>query len=124
MVFVSKKITHDRPPIAIDFDGVIHGYSKGFDDGTIYDGPTEDVAETITELKKKYYIYIHSQRTGTPEGIEAIRDYLLKYNIPFDEISATKPPAKFFIDDKAIRFKNWKQTVKDLADFEKELSEK
>lgn len=121
MVFVSQKIKHGKAPIAIDFDGVIHAYSKGFDDGTIYDGPTDGASRAIAELKKKYYIYIYSQRSGTPEGIKAVKDYLLKYDIPFDEISATKPPAKFFIDDKAIRFRNWKQTIKDVADFEKEL---
>lgn len=124
MVFVSKKITHDRTPISVDFDGVIHGYSKGFDDGSIYDEPVEGVVEALENLKKKYYIYVNSQRSGTPEGKKAIEDYLIKYGIPFDEVSLTKPPAKFYIDDRAIRFKNWEQTVKDLEDFEVEFKEK
>lgn len=124
MVFTSKKITHDRPPIAVDFDGVIHAYSKGFHDGTIYDTPTEGVKEAMENLKKKYYVYVNSQRSGTLEGKKVIEDYLIRYGIPFDEVSTTKPAAKFYIDDKGIRFKNWNQTIKDLEEFEKELKEK
>jgi hypothetical protein len=122
MVFISQKIHHDRTPIAIDFDGVIHAYSKGFYDGTIYDGPTQGVVEALTTLIKKYYIYIYSQRSFVPEGKRAIEEYLKEYAIPFDEIYAGKPAAKFYIDDRAIRFKNWDQTLSDLSDFEKELS--
>jgi hypothetical protein len=119
MKFFSKKIKHDRIPIAVDFDGVIHKYSKGFFDGSIYDEPVDGVVEALRELQKDYYIYIFSNRNETPEGEMAVLEYLKKYNIPFDKISATKPPAKFFIDDGAIRFDTWEQVKKDLEFFKK-----
>ena len=120
MVFVSKKIKHDRTPIAVDFDGVIHAYTKGFYDGSIYDGPVHGVSEALKKLKERYFIYIYSQRNGTAEGRGAVEEFLKKYNVPFDAISVSKPVAKFYIDDRAIRFKNWEQTINDIAEFETE----
>ena len=43
--------------IAIDFDGVIHKYSKGWHDGTIYDKANEGAFEFIRELMKKRVKY-------------------------------------------------------------------
>jgi hypothetical protein len=34
--------------------------------------------------------------------------WLNKYNIPFDEVTNNKPKAMCYIDDRAIRFTNWK----------------
>ena len=33
--------------IAVDFDGFIHKYSKGWHDGSIYDEPVEGAAEAL-----------------------------------------------------------------------------
>jgi len=48
--------------IAIDFDGVIHKYSKGWQDGTCYDEHVEGVFEAIQELMKTYTVFIFSTR--------------------------------------------------------------
>jgi hypothetical protein len=53
-----------KQTIAIDFDGVIHKYSKGWHDGTIYDEPFEEAFETIKELMKKYNVFIFSTRNS------------------------------------------------------------
>lgn len=53
-----------RQTIAIDFDGVIHAYSKGWQDGTIYDEPVPGALETIAcLLERGYAVYIHSARS-------------------------------------------------------------
>lgn len=49
--------------IAIDFDGVIHKYSKGWQDGKCYDEPVEGVFEAIAELMKTYTVFIFSTRS-------------------------------------------------------------
>jgi len=50
--------------IAINFDGVIHQYSKGWHDGSIYDRPVTGSFETIRELMEKgFSVFILSTRS-------------------------------------------------------------
>lgn len=52
-----------KKTIAIDFDGVIHAYSHGWADGTIYDLPVPGALETIERLLMRgYAVFIHSAR--------------------------------------------------------------
>jgi hypothetical protein len=37
----------------MDFDGVIHKYSKGWLDGSIYDEPMEGAKEQLAKIVKK-----------------------------------------------------------------------
>lgn len=122
-MYRTKKTKHSKTPLAVDFDGVIHIYGKGFLNGTIYDKPTAGVRAALKLLSKNYYLYIYSHRSKTKTGQKAVKEYMKKYRIPFDKIVAYKPPAKFYIDDRAIRFKSWKQTLRDLYAFEKELKD-
>lgn len=49
--------------IAIDFDGVIHAYSKGWQDGSIYDEPVSGAFEAIKKfMDEGYTVYIHTTR--------------------------------------------------------------
>lgn len=49
--------------IAIDFDGVIHKYSKGWKDGSIYDEPIQQVFTCIGSLfDTGYSVFIFSTR--------------------------------------------------------------
>lgn len=50
--------------IAIDFDGVIHKYSKGWQDGSIYDKPVSGVFDAIETLfDVGYSVFIFSTRS-------------------------------------------------------------
>jgi adenylylsulfate kinase len=90
--------------IAIDFDGVIHAYSQGFQGlENAYDGPHEGALEAITDLHNLgYRLVIVSSR---PAYI--IRPWLEKYGMShfFDEVTNVKRPAAFYIDDHAVEFK-------------------
>lgn len=48
--------------IAIDFDGVIHKYSKGWQDGKCYDDEIAGVFEAIERLMQVYTVFIFSTR--------------------------------------------------------------
>lgn len=96
-----------RKTIVFDFDGVIHGYSKGWNDGSIYDVPVKGIYELLGQLKiKNYKIVVVSTRCSTDEGMEAVKTWLNKYGLNglIDEVSAIKPPAMVYIDDRAICF--------------------
>lgn len=91
--------------IVFDFDGVIHKYSKGWSDGTIYDKPNKNVVEVIDKLRANGYIVdIVSTRSSTMEGAKSIQAWLEKYGIEVDHILSEKPPALVYIDDRSICF--------------------
>ena len=94
--------------IAIDFDGVIHRYSKGFQGlYNAYDTPTEGTEDALKTLKNEgYRLIIVSSRP-----VEAINKWLKEYKLEkyFDDVSNTKHPAKYYIDDHAVRFRKGKE---------------
>ena len=51
-------------------------------------------------------------------GVELIWDWLDGYNLKkyIDDVSYEKPNAKYYIDDKAIRFLNWEMVMEDIRD--------
>mgnify|MGYP003131247335 CR=1 FL=1 len=109
------KTSFKEKTIAIDFDGVIHRYSKGFQGlDNAYDPPMPGALESIKELKKHgYRLIIVSSRPVPP-----ILEWLDKYEMSeyFDEVTNIKQPARYYIDDHAIRFEkdistNWEDTM-------------
>ena len=118
-----KQAHENANQLAIDFDGVIHKNSKGFHDGTIYDEPMPGAIEAIKHLSKKYDIVVFTAKAKSDRplvdgktGAELIWDWLGKYNlIPYIKlVTAEKPRAVAYIDDKAIHFTNWEQTLKEI----------
>jgi len=105
--------------ISIDFDGVIHGYSKGRQDGIPYDKPKEGAIESLIELYRMgLNIIIFTSR---PESeFQMVEDYIRHYltdiykNIPL-LVTNKKHACVAYIDDRAIHFTNWKQTMNDTV---------
>ena len=112
--------------IAIDFDGVIHSFELGFHDGTIYGTPIEGSIEAIKRIAKKYTIVIYTAKAKQDRplingktGTELVWEWLKKYKLDqyIKDITAEKPRCICYIDDKAIQFKNWDQSLTDLTTF-------
>jgi len=114
-----------KPTIAIDFDGVIHRYSKGWNDGSIYDEPIPGCREAMQSLSEKYHIIIFSTRNYNRvingkcqlNQVEEMKAWLDKHNIVYNGIHTqpTKPLCKLFVDDNAYRFEgDWQQCLKDV----------
>lgn len=130
--------------VAFDFDGVIHRYSEGWKDGSIYDEPNIQVIGFMSYLITcKIPVFILSTRV--PEQIvdwwnEMIRNTTIKYHGNYinnlkdavvvedyeeffndtDHIGVTnrKLPAQLYIDDRAFKYDN--QTFEYLlSQFEK-----
>ena len=108
----------DKKNIVFDFDGVIHRYSEGWKDGSIYDIPTVGIKETIAELREEYKVVVVSTRCATKKGKKEIKEWLDKYEIEVDDIMDTKPPASMYIDDRGINFNgNCKTLMRDIKNF-------
>lgn len=109
--------------LAIDFDGVIHAYRKGWHDGTLYDGPNDGAVWGLKTLMELHPVFIFSTRK--PEDIAAwmhehaggIQVAVIPEEMPAWEtmgvlgITNRKLPAAVIVDDRAVRFTNWRDVV-------------
>ena len=109
--------------IGIDFDGVIHRCSKGFYDGTIYDSPVEGVYQALERISKDYRIIVYSAKARADRGlvngkggIELIWDWLKENDMAkfVSKVTAEKPRAVCYIDDKAVSFTDWDSCIQEL----------
>jgi len=105
--------------LCLDFDGVIHAYTSGFQGiDTVGDPPTEGALNFLREANKHFVICIYSTRSAYKEGRFAMQKWLsdafvketgqlspgdldLLYEIQWP---TAKPPAHISIDDRAIQF--------------------
>lgn len=114
------------PTIGCDFDGVVHAYSRGWQDGTIYDEPMPGAFDGLIELMQYYSVFIHTTRDEeqtmrwlSARKMLAITDEQAGRPQFWDKrgvllVSNRKLPAVAYIDDRGIRFENWEQALADV----------
>jgi hypothetical protein len=128
MSITFKHLIHEEENniIAIDFDGVIHSFEFGFHDGTIYGTPIKGAKESLELLSKEYKLILFTAKAKPDRplvngktGVELVQEWLEKYDLNkyFSEITAEKPRCLCYIDDKAINFTSWDNTLKELKKF-------
>ena len=95
-----------QPNVVLDFDGVIHSYVSGWQGaGVVPDPPVPLIDEEIKRIRAAgYRVVVVSTRCATPEGMGAVRRYLRENGIEVDDVAAEKPPAKVYVDDRALLF--------------------
>jgi len=118
----NQKVTNDQSKnLGIDFDGVIHNDNLGFHDGTVYGKPIEGSLESIKFLSNFFNIIIFTAKAKKDRplvngktGAELVGEWLLKHDILkyVSDITAEKPRALLYVDDKGFRFENWQDTMK------------
>lgn len=108
----------DMPTICIDFDGVVHSYERGWQDGTIYGEVTKGFFEWAEEARKHFKLVIYSSRSKADNGVILMSMWLHEQRNkwiaaggqrnetePLEiEFAHEKPPAWLTIDDRCIRF--------------------
>lgn len=111
--------------IAIDFDGVLADYIKGYQGKDVFGAPIPGADNATKVLKENgWRIIIYTTRPNT----EALRHWLKENNITYDYINENpdqpeeskgcKLIADIYLDDRAISFRGqWKWVVGDIASF-------
>lgn len=123
-----------KPILCLDFDGVIHSYSSGWQGAQVVaDDPVSGALAWIWHASKFWEIHIYSSRSSQPGGIEAMKRWfrwqveswltvstdliwrdsigecvaLFMFELKFPQ---AKPSAFLTIDDRAIQFRgNWSE---------------
>lgn len=105
-----------RMTLCLDFDGVIHSYEKGWQEGVIYGKITSGFLAWAVEASKAFDLVIYSSRSKDPDGIDAMKEWfkrqLAERLIPNEvnkflalfTFSHEKPTAWLTIDDRVVRF--------------------
>lgn len=113
--------------LAVDFDGVIHRYSKGWNGGSVYDPPMPGAVESLRALLDQDAVFVFTarnvdqvQRALAGWGLPAQADLMTGRRKFWNKrgvllVTNLKYAAKAYVDDRAIRFTSWDQTMAALA---------
>jgi hypothetical protein len=117
--------------LAVDFDGVIHKYSKGWQEGDIYDFPVDGAFNALKALMQDYAVFVFTSRNvfEVAKWIQDNAKIKCKPSMGLSDITFwdqqgvllvtnKKLPAIAYIDDRGIRFESWDQALADLYKFE------
>jgi len=117
-----------RQTVAVDFDGVIHRYSKGWSDGTAYDVPMPGAIDGLKQLMKKYNVYIFTtrnlrqveawfkQHTDIPTILVGLNQERFQ-NKNYVGLSNRKLVAILWIDDRVLKFEgDWARTLEQVEE--------
>jgi hypothetical protein len=126
-----------KPILCLDFDGVIHSYTSGWQGADVVsDPPVPGAMAFIIEAQRAFRVGIFSSRSNQPGGIEAMQKWIYLHMLTHvalteaeayqiaDDITSkigwwtTKPPAMLTIDDRAITFTGQWPDMEDLLTFQ------
>lgn len=95
--------------VCVDFDGVLNNY-EFYDPNELYT-PRDGAKEFLMELSKRFYVIIFTARDN-----EKVEQWLIDYDMPFNEVTNIKKPATAYIDDRAIQFNGDYEEILDIVD--------
>ncbi len=105
--------------LALDFDGTLSTFESGYTAADVTpDPPVDGAVAAAAEYNQFFSLHVYSARAGEPGGEDAIRHWLRKWKFPEGmKVSAKKPHAKVYIDDRAIQFNGKFPTVAAIETF-------
>ena len=99
------------PTLAVDFDGVIHEYSQGWNGGAL-GAIMPGARDALVRLNVKYRIVVFTAR----HDLKAVCDWLHEQRLDhlIADVTNRKPVAVAYLDDRAVRFISWEQALETL----------
>lgn len=117
--------------VGLDFDGVMHRYSRGWQGGRIYDPPmpgTGDAVREILDLEAAFVLTAREDLDAVAGWIEREMDIPCLIDDPYESrhfwdergrllVTNKKYPARAYLDDRAVLFTReggWERALMDL----------
>lgn len=110
-----------KETLAVDFDGVIHAYSDGWNGGACYDIPMEGCADALVSLAEGR----EDDQLPVRDDHAPVREWLathLPESLHGIEVTNVKPKATYYLDDRAVRFIDWGTALADIKRLEHDRS--
>lgn len=104
--------------LAIDFDGTIHDH-KNPKPGRRMGLPMPDAHEYLHRLYAAGHTFdvftCRYSPLAAPMGANGhVEEWMRYYDLPFETVTGHKPIAEYYIDDRAIRFYNWRHAFGEI----------
>lgn len=124
-VEMGKKSPHRLHDICVDFDGVIHSYTSGWQGAdVISDEPVEGAFEWLSRMVQHgdFRVHIYSSRSKEPGAVGAMKKWFFFRGLHSDVVSklsfpTQKPAAQMTIDDRAFCFEGAFPSPRWILDF-------
>lgn len=106
-----------RRTLALDFDGVLHSYTRGWTGPVPEDPPEPGAAEFARRMAETCDLVCLTTRADTGEGGTAVESWLHRHGFPPMAVTDRKPPAVAYVDDRAVRYHagNWEECARRVA---------
>lgn len=117
---IGKQIPKGKPILCLDFDGVLHSYTSGWQGFDIIpDKPVEGALDFVKEALNYFDVQVFSSRTKEESGYKAMIRWLEENGFPIDlmRFPMVKPPAFVTLDDRAIQFNGVFPSMSELSSF-------
>lgn len=114
-------MTPQKPTVVLDFDGVVNSYQSGWTgrEDDLPDPPMPGVADFLRQLLARYLVVIVTTRAKKPSGQFAVESWLVKHGLPAVPVTAVKPPAIAYVDDRAVRYRgDWLEVLDGVRELE------
>lgn len=97
--------------VALDFDKTIHPNLTE----SLNETPVPGGRQFVRQLQREgYEVVIFTHRAVDPEGVEQVTEWLRKHDFPVVPVTAVKPDAIAYIDDRGFRFEGDFDVVMDF----------